>query len=62
MMLIEKTAYQSEAWKEFQAFNNLRSEVYDFYGIPDFEENQDFYESINMDECEVQALENYSLF
>ena len=62
VMLIEKTAYQSEAWKEFQAFNNLRSEVYDFYGIPDFEENQDFYESINMDECEVQALENYSLF
>lgn len=62
VIFIEKSAYRSEEWKKYQAFNNSRSEVYDFYGIPDFEENQDFYKSIDMGEPEVQALENYSLF
>lgn len=62
VMLIEASAYQSEEWKEYQAFNACRSQVYDFYGVPEFEENRDFYESIDLKEQDVQALENYSLF
>lgn len=62
VMLIESAAYQEKEWKEYQEFNKYRSEVYDFYQVPSYEAHKEFYDSIEMGEEDVEALNNHSLF
>ncbi len=47
-------------WTEFRQFFDARTEVYDFYGIPSYEEHADFYESLGLKEAEWELLENYN--
>lgn len=61
VMLIESAAYREEGWKEYQEFNAYRSEIYDYYGVPPFEEHKEFYDSIEMGKEDVEALKRYSL-
>lgn len=58
---IDSAAYQEQGWKAYQEFNNYRSEVYDYYGVPPFEGHEEFYHSIEMEQEDVEALKNYSL-
>lgn len=57
---VDKLAYSDEGWKEFRNFFDARTEVYDFTGIPDYEGNKDFYESIGLGEEEYTLLQNYN--
>ena len=59
--LTHMMAYGSEEWRAYIKFNDNRSELYDFQGIPSYEENQDFYESIRLSEKEEILLDNYNL-
>lgn len=52
--------YSSAEWKEFNSFFDNRTQVYDFYQIPDYAENKEFYDSIGLDESEYQLLVNYN--
>ena len=45
---VHMLAYGSGEWREFTAFFDKRTELYDFQFIPPYEENKDFYESIGM--------------
>lgn len=68
--VIDGMHYSSdEEWSKYQEFNKVRTELWD-YGFPDYEENQEAYESVgisendynyylmwNMDE-EVMTIEN----
>ncbi len=47
-------------WKEFTAFFDNRTELYDFQTIPPYEGNETFYESIGMTESEQSLLINYN--
>mgnify|MGYP003370950712 CR=1 FL=1 len=40
---IHRQAYKSEQWRNYEQFNQVRSELYDYYGIPDYSANQEFY-------------------
>lgn len=42
---INAYAYSSPKWQEFDRLFDARTEVYDFTGIPDYDENESFYES-----------------
>ena len=53
-------AYQKDGWKEFRQFFDARTQVYDFWGYPDYESNQKFYESIGMTEASWRLLDNYN--
>ena len=53
-------AYSSPEWKEFNRLFDARTELYDFQYIPDYAENRDFYESINLSESEQNLLINYN--
>lgn len=53
-------AYSSEEWQDYIKFNNSRFEIYDFQGIPSYEENQGFYDSIGLSESEKILLDNYN--
>lgn len=53
-------AYGSGSWKQFRQLFDDRTEVYDFYGLPDYTENRKFYESAGLSEAEFTLLDNYN--
>lgn len=50
--------YVNEENLSYNDFNIMRSKVMDYKGLPDFQENKQFYRSINMDETAYNALES----
>lgn len=54
------TAGNHDDWKSFQSFFDARTKLYDFYGIPSYEENQEFYQEIGLAREEYTLLENYN--
>ncbi len=55
-----RLANSSSEWSEFVRFFDNRTEVYDFQGIPEYEENKEFYDSIGLSEQEQGLLSNYN--
>lgn len=62
LFLTEKLAYRGADWAEFQRFQNARSEVYDYAGVPTYEGNPEFFEERNISGEEVRALRHYALY
>ena len=58
--IIHNAAYSSPEWKEFNRFFDNRTELYDFQYIPEYAENQEFYDSIGLSKSEWQLLVNYN--
>lgn len=58
--LLHFAGYASEDWREFNSFFDSRTLVYDYYQIPAYEENKDFYDSINFKQSEYELLMNYN--
>jgi len=56
---IDKVAYSGE-WGAFRDFFNARTEVYDYTGIPDYEENEEFYEVNNISKNQYELLKSYN--
>lgn len=57
---IHMAAYGSEEWKRFDSFFDSRTQLYDFLGVPPYEENAEFYKSIGLSESEQELLHNYN--
>lgn len=57
---IHMAAYSSTPWQQFNSFFDSRTEVYDFYVVPPYEENKEFYDSIGLTESEQVLLHNYN--
>lgn len=53
-------AQAAEDWESFQRFFNARTDIYDFYGLPSYEANQQFYEEIGLARESYTLLENYN--
>lgn len=51
----DASQYQSPEWKEYQEFNQLRSQLLD-YGFPDYESNKELYKELGISK---EALELY---
>lgn len=51
---------ESVQWQGFNNFFDARTKLYDFYGIPDYEENKSFYDSIGMTKEAYTLLQNYN--
>lgn len=58
--VIDKVAYGSTQWKEFRDFFDARTSLYDFYEIPDYDKNEEFYKSIDMQRESYELLKNYN--
>lgn len=55
-------AYSSDDWKEFQSYNSKRSLLYDYEDmIPDYYENMDFYQNLEIDENSYLAITDYNI-
>ena len=51
---------QNDDWQSFQSFFDARTSLYDFYGLPSYEENREFYEGIGLSRESYALLENYN--
>lgn len=61
MFFAQSLTYGSEEWREFLKFNAARSEVYDYTGVPSWEENRAFYEENHISVNVFEALDIYDL-
>lgn len=61
MELMHNAQYKSKEWQTFLSFNDARTTLYDFYGLPEYEGNEEFYESLNISEARQYMYENYYL-
>ncbi len=58
--LLHLAGYSSKGWKEFNSFFDSRTQIYDFYQIPGYEEHKEFYDSIGLAKTEYDLLVNYN--
>ncbi len=63
LLTVDSIAYSRTNWSNFRDLFDARTEIYDFTGIPSYEENQAFYESIQVsrEEYDLMTSYNYSL-
>lgn len=57
---LDKLAYTKNGWSSFLDFFDARTDVYDFYGIPSYDENKEFYDEIGLSRESYVLLENYN--
>lgn len=58
--LIHAIAYGSSEWKEFEDFNQVRTQIYDYGGrLPEYESHAEFYEENGISEAERALWEYY---
>ncbi len=59
---VDKVAYGTSDWSNFRHFFDARTRLYDFYGIPSYDEgeNEEFYSSIGLSRVSYTLLENYN--
>ena len=62
VLLVEHIAYREEGWREFMEFQDARSLVYDYYGVPDYEADPEFFEELGISQQEVRNLRHYALY
>ncbi len=52
----EHMAYSSEEWKEYKAYNAARTDVYDYYGVPDYSLAKELYDAADLRESDMYAF------
>ena len=52
---INKLAYSSDEWKEFKAYTDASEELIDYYGFPDYDENEKEYEKYGITKSSYEA-------
>ncbi len=58
---IHSIAYDSKEWKEYKEFNVTRSNIYDYYSIPPYEEYMYFYKGIGIQEEDIPIINSINL-
>lgn len=59
LFVADKLAYRPEVWQEYLAYNQARTELYD-YGFPDYEANRETYESLQIDKNAFQLYRKWN--
>ena len=62
VMGVETLAYSSPEWREFRTYNVNRESIMDYYGIEDYEEDPEFFDSLGITKEEAENLKRYSLY
>lgn len=60
-ILADKLAYSEEGWKSFFAYNDARTDVYDYYGFPNYGEYTDEYDALGIKETDLYPLGEWDL-
>lgn len=57
---VNRLAYGNGQWREFMDFFDSRTQIYDFYGKPDYDSHREFYETAGISREQWRLLENYN--
>lgn len=57
---LDMLAYHGNEWSSFREFFDARTKLYDFYDIPDYGQNKEFYETVGLSRESYALLENYN--
>ncbi len=57
---LDMLAYHGNDWSNFREFFDARTKLYDFYDIPNYEQNKEFYETVGLSRESYALLENYN--
>lgn len=60
-ILADKLAYSGEEWKSFLAYNDARTDVYDYYGFPNYGEYTEEYDALGIKESDLYPLGEWDL-
>ena len=58
---LEAIAYSSPTWKAFKAYNEARTEVYDYNNLPEYDYNEEVYHKLGLDEKDHTLLREYDV-
>lgn len=58
----EAFAYRSPEWREFRTYNVNREAIMDYYGLKNYEEDPEFFDSLGITPEEAENLQRYSLY
>ena len=59
---VEAFAYRTSQWREFRIYNVNREAIMDYYGLKNYEEDPEFFDSLGMTPEEVENVQRYSLY
>lgn len=62
IMGVEAYAYRSPEWKEFRSYNIDREAIMDYYGLQNYEEAPELYDSLGITPEEAENMQRYSLY
>lgn len=60
-ILTDELAYSGEEWKSFLAYNDARTDVYDYYGFPNYGEYTEEYDALGIKESDLYPLGEWDL-
>lgn len=61
MLVCNGLAYGSQEWKDFLRYSDVRSQVYDYTGVPSYEEDRAFYDENGISVNVFEALDIYDV-
>lgn len=56
----DHAGYAGQGWAEYRKVFDYRTQLYDFLNLPEYNENQDFYEAAGISEAQYELLKNYN--
>lgn len=60
LFFVNSVAYAKPEWKEFMAFFDDRTQIYDYYDLADFEDHPELYEPYGIDKTEYDMIRVYN--
>ncbi|MBQ3035463.1 MAG: hypothetical protein IJD31_00905 [Lachnospiraceae bacterium] len=57
--IVEHIAYNNDSWQDFKRYNDARTDIYDFYGIPDYEKYDEEYEALGISYGDWIVIDRY---
>ncbi len=59
--VIDKNAYASEEWKDYLAYNEARTEIYDYYQAPPYDAFADSYGELGYSAADYEVIASYNI-
>ena len=56
---VEKIAYSSPEWQDFEVYNQARTDIYDFYGVPSYQAYETQYEQMGISYGDWLVIDHY---
>lgn len=62
IMEVERMVYSGPEWEAYSRFQTARSDVYDYYDVPAYEKNPEFFEEEGISEAQLRNFRHYALY